>query len=289
MKRVVEGVPGLRLIFDLRRVNLLFRAPPYVALSGPSRLAGLDWREIPDDYEFQIATGDVPNWFYMLGIPAELSELFALRRVTTKELRAVLVQRGLSELCRRLPDPNLGGRLGCAVVLMGWSWAVWLAEAALEALVHPVPGPERRLVHGAPLPRFTTKGMGAYVLALHRRLRGPRLRAARRQEGHRGAGRDHRSCEGCRVRRAQGGEWRGRSLSGNRCWRATPGIKPLHLPLWVLIFATDELLETSPRIVSIMVGQWTWRMLLARSTLSVFDSVYKFIRHGRHRQLLLGV
>ena len=50
----------------------------------------------------------------------------------------------------------------------------------------------------------------------------------------------------------------------------------------VLIFATDELLEMqamSPRIVSTMVGQWTWRMLLARSTLSVFDSVYKFI-HG---------
>ena len=78
------------------------------------------------------------------------------------------------------------------------------------------------------------------LLALHRRLRGPRLRAARRQEGHRDAGRDRRSCEGCRVRRAQGGEW-----------------------------------------------------LLARSTLSVFDSVYKFIhvpraRHGRHRQLPPG-
>ena len=48
-----------------------------------------------------------------------------------------------------------------------------------------------------------------------------------------------------------------------------PVAKPLLLPLWVLVFATDELLAmevTSPRIVSIMVGQWTWRTLLARST-----------------------
>ena len=49
VKKVVEGVPKLRLIFDLRRVNLLFRAPPYIALSGPSCLAGLDLGEISDD------------------------------------------------------------------------------------------------------------------------------------------------------------------------------------------------------------------------------------------------
>ena len=72
------------------------------------------------------------------------------------------VQRGLGEHCRRLPNPNLEGMLGCAIVLMGWSWGFWLAEAALEALVHLALRPERQLVHGAPLPRFTMKEMEAY-------------------------------------------------------------------------------------------------------------------------------
>ena len=35
VKKVTDREPRLRLIFDLRVVNLLFRSPPYVALSGP--------------------------------------------------------------------------------------------------------------------------------------------------------------------------------------------------------------------------------------------------------------
>ena len=36
---VVDGVTRLRLIFELRKMNLLSQAPPYIALSEPSCLA----------------------------------------------------------------------------------------------------------------------------------------------------------------------------------------------------------------------------------------------------------
>jgi len=257
-----------------------------VALSGPACLAGLDFSEVEDMKEFQIATGEVPNWFYRLGVPPALSELFCLRHITTKELRAVIIQRGLVTERQRLPDPSLGARLGCAVVLMGWSWGVWLAEAALEAIVHPILGPGRQLVHGAPLPRFSRDdkmlcfaywlyiddfGVLGFVRPGGREVTELRdaITAAVKEAGF-GVHKEEDGAEGVSVGILVGG---------------SPSVaQPVRLPLWTLLFATDELLEldqVTPRVVSIMVGQWTSRMLLARATLSIFDAVYRFIHaHG---------
>ena len=50
--------------------------------------------------------------------------------------------------------------------------------------------------------------------------------------------------------------------------------------LWTLIKATDELLEmekVTVDLVASVVGGWTYRMLVRRGALSIFQEVYKFL------------
>eukprot|EP00969_Alexandrium_andersonii_P253241 11192210-Alexandrium_andersonii.AAC.1 len=69
----------LRLVFDHRRENFRWRTPPWMGLRGPEALASLDM-SAPEiqDWRFQAATGDIPHWYYCLGIPEEASEFFCL-------------------------------------------------------------------------------------------------------------------------------------------------------------------------------------------------------------------
>ena len=43
---------------------------------------------------FEIATGDVPNWYHRLGVPPQIARHFGLDRVTTKGLKEELLRRG---------------------------------------------------------------------------------------------------------------------------------------------------------------------------------------------------
>ena len=78
---------SLRLIFDLRRGNRYWRDPPWTALSGASSLAWLDFSVARSlEGQFWISSGDVPDFFYHLGLPQEFSAWFCLDGFGVDEL-----------------------------------------------------------------------------------------------------------------------------------------------------------------------------------------------------------
>ena len=93
MKKVIEDTCGhwsvrLRLIFDGRLPNTDWKKPPWVGLGGPGAISQLEMSvEADDGYHPEMATGDVPNWYYMLGIPQKVAPWFGFPGVTARELR----------------------------------------------------------------------------------------------------------------------------------------------------------------------------------------------------------
>ena len=90
-------------------------------MSSGSKLADLEFD--PDDEVF-IAQADLANYFYHLGIPSELSEFFAL-----PGLDVALLREGCSLPPEIAAMPDGTCVSSClAVVPMGWSWAMWVAQ-----------------------------------------------------------------------------------------------------------------------------------------------------------------
>ena len=171
VKKVIEPPPGsggtfdvsLRLVFDQRVPNEMWRAPPWVPLAGPGAFASLD-PQWPADRPatFGFATGDVPNFYFCLQLPPEFSSYFVLPGVRIPQLTAELRALGDEALADRLEaEGGSNGFLGMAVPVMGWSWAVFLANSLLMDLLATVPSGaatfdlSRLLVEGAKSPTIS--------------------------------------------------------------------------------------------------------------------------------------
>ena len=86
------------------------------------------------------ATGDVPNFYFCLQLPAEFSRYFVLPEVRLPGLVAELRALGDYELASRLEaEGGQDGYVGMAVPVMGWSWAVFLANSLLIDSMASVP------------------------------------------------------------------------------------------------------------------------------------------------------
>ena len=145
---------SLRLIFDLRLENEGWRDAPWCGLGGVSSLSYLDVsQELRDGFSLLYAVGDVPDYFYMLEIPEQLSEHFALPGISATALRAAL-DPGVSL-------PGTGDVVGCRVLPMGYKWSVYLAQTVLEDVFEhggariPELNVSRRVMEGAALPQIT--------------------------------------------------------------------------------------------------------------------------------------
>ena len=107
-----------RLILDTRRVNLRFRKPHGVALPSACAFSNI----CTHDEDFVIASADIKDFFYRLGVPPSLSDYFSLPRISATSL-------GLGDLEGR----SLGSGeyiIPCLTVLpMGWNWSMVLAQA----------------------------------------------------------------------------------------------------------------------------------------------------------------
>ncbi len=277
-----------RLIFDGRLPNTDWRDPPWVGLSGPGCLASLDLGEMEKaGRKAHLATGDVPDWFYRLGVPQELVEWFGWEGVTSLELKVLLTAQNWKG---DMPDPKKGNLLGMGVLIMGWSWAVFFAQSALESIVlglAPELRKERQLVQGAAVPPFhpedplTHVAFWLYVddfgiLCMENKGdsgRAATLRAKVRERLKELGFGCHKEEDGNEVP-AVG------ILIGGCPSRA----RPFPERLGKLMRASDFI--TSLRLVNIawleaILGMWSWSMLLNRPLLSVFAEIYTFVRENR--------
>ena len=131
VKKVVDGKTILRLIMDLRGTNAQFVSPPPCNMANAGSFAYVELsEEILAGGRLSAWGGDIPDFFYRLEIPSEMSEFFVLDGITA------------AVLCRELglPKPPPGfNRLGMRVVCMGWNWAPYIAQTAAEDVIGSVP------------------------------------------------------------------------------------------------------------------------------------------------------
>ena len=99
VKKVEEdGRIILRLITDLRKVNAALRPPPWVPLSGPRALCGLDVGGLYEEgWRIAAAGGVAPDFYYTLRIPTWLSEFLIVEGGSPFELRQRLISEGFQK------------------------------------------------------------------------------------------------------------------------------------------------------------------------------------------------
>eukprot|EP00959_Pyramimonas_sp_CCMP1952_P312033 6530603-Pyramimonas_sp.AAC.1 len=83
---------ALRIVWDCRGNNSRFRATPAMGLASGSRWADVS---VPADVESHV---DIPNLFYFLGIPCDLSEHFALSPIEASLVADFAERLGFSML-----------------------------------------------------------------------------------------------------------------------------------------------------------------------------------------------
>ena len=74
---------SIRLIFDTRGINFKFNTPPNVRLPSTSAFASV---EVPEGFAPFMASGDVSNAFYRIGVPECLQDIFSLPCILAKHL-----------------------------------------------------------------------------------------------------------------------------------------------------------------------------------------------------------
>ena len=276
---------SLRLIFDLRLENEGWRNAPWCGLGGVSSLSYLDVsEELQDGFELLFAVGDIPDYFYMLEIPEELSQYFTLEGLCAQDLRSAL-DPGV-EL------PGEGDFIACRVLPMGYKWSVFIAQTVLEDVFEAggedVPGLniERRVMEGAALPQITRDDPVVHynyiddygIIGIGRAgdhgADHPvqRARCAAR-ELLRGCGFGVHK-EACSTReRMIGGDFDGTEVLPNQD------------KVWLLIDGTKALCKKRrgrASLIESILGSFTWFFLLSRTALSVFNEIYPWCQ--RHRE-----
>ena len=89
----------LRLVFDERVPNEVWRRPPWVPLAGPGALSSIDLSEAISEGaqpSLHSVSGDLPNYYYSLRLPIWFVQWFVLAGLTAGQLAQWLRERGTS-------------------------------------------------------------------------------------------------------------------------------------------------------------------------------------------------
>ncbi|CAK0795637.1 unnamed protein product, partial [Prorocentrum cordatum] len=155
LKKQEAGRRASRLVWDLRRCNLRWRAPPWVPLGIPISIANI---ELTDDMIgcqiFTVAHGDLPDFCYTILKPSWLHPWFVLAGIPPTELKNFAESEGFAwadEVGTAKPY------LALKVLPMGWSWYVFFVHSTLQDVIHHGAAglePGGQLVDGTPTPQF---------------------------------------------------------------------------------------------------------------------------------------
>ncbi|CAK0879893.1 unnamed protein product, partial [Prorocentrum cordatum] len=274
----------VRAIWDQRWANLRWQRPPYVPLGSPATFAHVDLSSLGERDVVYTGVGDIPDMFYRLETPPDVWPYFVLEEVPVHEFVEYMRTKG-----RGCVIPDGGPFLALKVLVLGWSWAPFLAHSTPQACVARGLGEDSvgaRLVYGAPTPQLTgPEGfesvnwayMDDYgVMATSASVQQPvsevvsgltaRVKHYLRQVGPP----VHKETEGEGLE-SLGAVIRGRPYSVSAETDRTCGLALVTLRLVERTYWTAELLER-------VVGLWAWAAIFQRTGLAIFDQVYHEMR-----------
>ena len=284
---------ALRLVFDQRTSNLGWQEPPWCGLGSLTSLSFLDAsRQLEGGgAHFEYAKGDIPSYFYVLGLPPALAEHFCLPGLDAATLRRELAARGLP------PLRGEGEHVGMCVAPMGWSWAVLFAQCTIEDVFDQGPekgipflAPDRRVTDGACVPvpdpivhveyvdDFGIIGVVSDNLDDHAGVSPVETARQGARQLLTSAGFDVHKEDYARGIDLIGGQFNGRWLL------------PHQRKIWSMAMLSRVVrlsgMKVPSSLVEAIVATLGWYFLLERSSLSVFDTVYKFCRENRGKKPL---
>lgn len=304
VKKDVENPDGtisevLRLIFDCRKTNVLWRDPPTTRLTTSSQLGFIDLSpSTRRGRRVAVCGGDVPWFYYHLGIASWMTSYFIIPGVTAMEFVKYMAAKGMKIVLPSSEHVHIGVR----VITMGWLWAVWSANTVLQDVISgkvPELGWRTRIIYGFPVPFMTTKGYdllhfqyiddwGVIMLLaatepeeFAKTLAGRILKAVRAALRAAGLG-CHK--ESCGDRMEVLGSFLGPSPESPEEIVVGPTASRYHM----LEKGTEVMLRkgtASAREMEQMLGHWIPVMLLCRLSMSVFHSSYDFIKTFKHDKM----
>ena len=267
----------LRLILDARRTNRRFAPPPRVDLLTAEGLGRIEV-ELPDDQDFSslyCGTADVQDAFHRMGIPLWLSRWFGLPRFRAGDV-------GITETVDGVVDPDDWVTPMPRCLPMGFSWSLFFAqdvdeEVASQALSraellrdrgHPLVLTLRGALASSTRHYIYVDNIG--VFGSDGRVVASKLEDVCAAFETRGLAVHEVSVSDSGVE-ALGvlldGRRRHTRLTAKRFWRVRGAL---------LALASRR--KISGRQVEAIIGHATFCGLVRRETLSVFSTVYPFIR-----------
>lgn len=268
---VIKDQSSIRLILDARPANCYFVHPPHTSLPSPAHLAALS---VPGDSPLWVSKLDLSNFYHQLLLPMWLQSYFALPSLSVQELQLIDASTLSAEL-KVLLSSGLPLHPCCATLPMGWSHSVFVAQSIHEHILYSSKtlSPADNIVNLSS-PVIDRSLHGLYIddcILLSPRNDLPLFNAI---------------------------------VSAYRKVRLPPSdpkcIKPSRSPVTVLGVDIDgtnysislsisRLLKTmeattsllSQKLVtgqqlSVILGSWTWPMLLRRASLAAFKHCYTF-------------
>ena len=279
----------MRLVLDQRRANLAWRKPPWTAMASP---ACFPFVRIPVEpgVRTEVMVGDLPDMYWTLALPEDVAPFFTLD-VDLKDVSAAMGRRK-SENQKMKPFSPPPGTVALAmrVPVMGWSWAVFLAQTTLEDLLEKNIAEftaSNRLHYQVVLPQFQRShdrkdqtihweyidDVGAMIRTKNAKpdcdaalLLGAKTRKALADQG---LG-FHKDLYGTKA------ETLGHEIEPDGF-----GIRPSAAKFWQAAGAIEHLLKVrraSPAQLAGLLGLLTWMQLVQRSLLSIWRTAYGFIR-----------
>lgn len=275
--RCVNGVFGVRKGEDMIRfivnavpANRAMTPPVKVVLPGPDLITNL---QVPPDRPLYVAKLDICNYYHRIGLPAWLRPYFALPSVRAGDV-------GVGHVF----GPDVRVFPCCTTLPMGWSHSAFIAQSIHEHILDSIPGFREgdRLTAGNDFsvdrPRHQVYIDDCILY------------------GHDPAALSSLQDRYMRVFAA-----RGLPVKPSKLVRpSADGVESLGLLVdgraHTVGLAPDKLRALQERTrslvrfgscsgdqLSVLLGHWTWAILVCRSAFSVFKSVYRFVQVARGR------
>ena len=254
------------MVIDCRRSNCYFDPPAGVELCSGTALAQL---ELGPSDTLYCAQCDIQTAFYHMELPSQLRKYFGLSGARAGDL-------GISSLGGSKVTANTWVYARLRVVPMGWTWALFICQKVHErAVAFQGIDPALRVVDGEVAPPLDNGAHTEYVdnfaaLALEPERANSWMRSVRKRLMQLGLP-VHDVEEATSDIRLFG--WQIDGIRGK--------VAPTRERGWRLRYALLEVCRrgrASGREIEKLVGHATFIALLRREILSVFASVYSFIR-----------
>ena len=257
----------LRIILDTRDVNNFFSTPPKTSLPTSAALSNVEVG--PDDVVF-FSGCDLQNAFYHMSVPAGMEKWFSLPSIPAGAIDGLADRLGVSAFDHVVP---------CLQVLpMGFSWSLHICQAVHESRLE-VSGvsDSQRVQDRRPAPDLSDGITRVATYVDNHLCMGINAKSITKLEGiiREDLTDNNLPCHDF-IDETNVCDFVGLHLDGarhetrvswKRVWRLRLGIAhALSMP------------QLSGKEVEILVGHCTWIGLLRRESLSIFSSVYAFIK-----------